>query len=311
MVGHIPKTIKYVWGSEKKLESYWDDSELDIPDEQKRVVVPAFPCDADNPKTIETAKSWANGRHWQDKKVKMGQLDFPNEPMNNIQLISLEHRGEGGRAYKVIARRGDIDFFFDLREDVLLDALLNCKTNKGYFLTHFVWARVGSQMKIVRVGSELHNKLLKATSRKGLKKIKDLEVGGVYVGKNETEYIYLGKFDYVDGLGKLNKNVMLFEKKEDSGYGYRWFEYKKSHVMIEKVKSVKVPNDIVKNIKDYAVARLKEYQKVKRNENILKIHPWFCEQSYGEYAFIAEHGKPIVPPVEYEKYYEYLKSKGE
>lgn len=112
-----------------------------------------------------------------------------NVPLKNVQILSLEKRSEGGRAYKVLIGNR----VFDLREDVLLDVLLNAKVENGLIDAEFIWCRVGSQMKLVRVGSELHKQMeesVKLTAE--LSTPKELVYGGIYRTKTKT-LLYLGK----------------------------------------------------------------------------------------------------------------------
>jgi hypothetical protein len=250
MTGYIPKKVMYISSKAHKLGSFWEEKDLDIKEEEKIEVLPTFCADAENPKTIQTGRYWA-GR---DKANPAKEQVFDNEPMTSVKIISLERRSEGGRAYKVIAKRDDKNFFFDLREDVLLDTMLSVGVDKGGYLNgRFVWAIVGSQMKIIRVDSKLYNAMMELTNMRTLPVLKDLEIGGVYSGKNGQEYIYWGRVDYVfikydwrdnyEAKSSLKKNVMLFEKYHPDLRDYRMFEYKTSHVLLKKVKNVKVPSE--------------------------------------------------------------------
>lgn len=117
------------------------------------------------------------------------EFERPNTPMVGLRIIGLVIRGQGGRAYQVLV---DGKYVFDLREDVLLDAMLNDGIGKnGALFGSYIFASVGSSMKLIRVGSLLHEKMIAATDYKTMKKITDLEVGGIYRNKKET-VLYLG-----------------------------------------------------------------------------------------------------------------------
>ena len=103
-----------------------------------------------------------------------------NKPISGLRVLSLEHRGQGGRAYKVVTPDG---FYFDLREDILLDTMKTEGVAPGGILRgQYIWARVGAEMKLVRKGSELFRALLEASERSILSAIplKQLKVGTVY-----------------------------------------------------------------------------------------------------------------------------------
>ena len=68
---------------------------------------------------------------------------------------------------------------------------------KGILQGEFVWAKVGSEMKLVRIGSVLHSSLIEATKDSKMKKIgqRDLQVGHIYSGKDGRQWIFLGYID--------------------------------------------------------------------------------------------------------------------
>lgn len=193
IVGNIPENVTYFSSSTKKLQSYWENDALHA-GWVGQEVTPAFCSDTQNVKTMETGRSWANG-YWNQNKVKVTETNRKNDPIKGIKIISLEKRSEGGRAYKVVTPD---NFYFDLREDVLMDTMLNVGIDKdGVLKGTYVWARVGSEMKLVRTGSALHEALVVSTSDRSLKKISygNLEIGHIYKGKGADQYVFLG---YVD-----------------------------------------------------------------------------------------------------------------
>jgi hypothetical protein len=71
-----------------------------------------------------------------------------------------------------------------------------------------VWARVGAEMKLVRVGSDLHRALLVSTADRTLKKLgySDLQVGHIYKGKGVEQFIFLGYVDYSECVFTQERN---------------------------------------------------------------------------------------------------------
>ncbi len=197
MTGNIPKNLRLFIREEQTVTWRWEDVE-----EGKREtkVRPAYISDADNKKTCETGKAWAESKKWDytySKYVdsKSTVVDVPNKPFSGLRIITLEIRDKGGRAYKVAADIGGIpNVYFDMREDVLLDCLFNGNLMKeGFVAGDFIFARVGSQMKPIRVGSLLHTKMIEATKLDSQAACQ-LEIGGVYESKNGARAVYLGEY---------------------------------------------------------------------------------------------------------------------
>jgi hypothetical protein len=202
--GSIPENIRVFARPPIEIKFKWDD--IDVSDDVAvNICEPIFVTDSTNAKTQVTAKSWASQARWSwdpttGERVKANdsytEFERPNTPMVGIRIIGLVHRGQGGRAYQALIEG---KYVFDLREDVLLDIILNDGIGKnGALFGSYIFASVGSQMKLIRVGSLLHEKMIAATDYKTMKKITDLEVGGIYRNKRET-VLYLG-YTYTRGL---------------------------------------------------------------------------------------------------------------
>ena len=135
-------------------------------------------------------------------------------------------------------------------------------------------------MKLVRVDSDLHKALIEATSYRKKKKIlqKDLEVGGIYRGKNKEKYIFLGFFDadflvedYQTRTVQIDRirNQMLFyhicDYEKMIEWNYFGFEFKRSaSSFIEKVGQKKITDKTIKNI--IKLFRKDEYYKNKKSK---------------------------------------------
>jgi hypothetical protein len=204
--GYIPTEITYIFAGTQKVCQVWDD--VDQPEHERNYaeVVPAFCSDADKEKGVETGKRWASSRctHWdhetkkQVQTAQVGIKTMENKPISGLRVLSLEHRGQGGRAYKVVTPDG---FYFDLREDILLDTMKTEGVTPGGILNgEYIWARVGAEMKLVRKGSELFRALLEASERSILSAIplKQLKVGTVYETKSGERGLFLGFVDFWD-----------------------------------------------------------------------------------------------------------------
>lgn len=209
--GTIPDEIVIVSSVEQPVYRCWDDAPPDGSDislkREKEMVIPAFVCKAGNSKTIVTAVTWAERhRNYYDADLKtqvkksdpVVQEHRKNEPMKDLRVVALDVRNNGGRAYKIMTKD---KYYFDMREDVLLDAMIKAGIREGGILNgEYIWANVSSQMKIVRVGSALHMSLIKDTEKSKLKRIgiKELVHGGVYATKRGEKYVYLGRVNATD-----------------------------------------------------------------------------------------------------------------
>lgn len=220
-LGNIPKRIKIYCRPEEAFHHRWDDIEVDESVAGTKGF-PAFVTDAENPKTIKTAEDWCNYRQydwvWNPETGNRERVDRPkewfvderdNDPLTSVRLIGLEHRGNGGRAYKV---KINDKYVFDLREDVLLDILLNVKTENGYLPGEYVFAKVGAEMKLVRVGSLLHTKMVDATDYWKDEVITKFDIGGIYQNK-------IGKVIYLGQVYRRNLDV-AWQKKAYSHWNH-------------------------------------------------------------------------------------------
>lgn len=297
-VGSFPKKICYTYSGEIEapVGCAWDiswydaDDDEDAPKTVKEKVTPAFPSDSEDAKSLATAKQWAERTYYGQSKRTSQTTIIDNVPIKNVKVFSLEERGNGGRAYKVLIDK----FFVDLREDVLMDTMLKAGIKSGGILQgEFVWAKMGAQMKLVRIGSELHRLIAEFESKKDIKPVgkKDLEVGGVYQDRKKNKVVFVGyvnttvykkedkrskwereragvKADFVFKKSVKKKAMLFYDiyahekiaesiKKmtgEDRNYCYK---IKTSHNFIEKIDQVDLKEDIVEKLRNKARTEIK------------------------------------------------------
>jgi len=282
--GNIPEKIVYVYSSleEVTIGCGWESQQ------QKIDVYPSFIVDASKTNTMKTAETWATRRtHYSNAKKAIGLTkdEKDNKPIKNLRLIRLDIRSEGGRAYKVVI---DGKYYADLREDVLVDVLLREKVDNGILSGEYIWARHGTQMKLVRVGSDLHSALIASTNRDKLGKISNdkFEVGGVYATKRGDTAVFLGYVSttriYFDENSQTVKNTkirkgMLFYEfgyhgedipKEFTTTGTRWqntidrspldFTIRVNHVFREKITNIPIKFDVIKWVREGSRRIIKE-----------------------------------------------------
>lgn len=212
--GEVPKKIAYFKREPCEVHRGWvgfDDLDIAPP----VTATPAFAVDASSKDGRETAARWAG------EGSTAQELD--NDPIKAVEILSLEKRQEGGRAYKV-RLQGVLDgtLYVDMREDVVLDALIASGAKKGGILAGpFVWGRYETQLRLVRVGSTLHAAMLKAAERKATKELTqaDYELGGVYLTRKLDAMVYLGKCD-VDDIVETKK-AERYPSRKPAQYGVK------------------------------------------------------------------------------------------
>lgn len=254
---YIPENLKIVLQSPHEL-TYEVKGETFT-----REVRPAFFTDA--AASQDVALRWAEGDSYGyragvrrlTKKGAKQIVSVPNEPFHELQLVNLVFREEGGRAYKVVTPEG---YLVDLREDVVFDLLMSVGAKKGgVFNGNFIWGRNSSQMRIVLVGSTLHQECVEGTQRKKLKKIpnKDLKVGTVYRTKSGKTSIFRG---WMQLAGTRKKAMLWYEiswlpdeksfQDDYSAYGHKESDLARSHSFVEVVGKVSLGANRVRGVRD-------------------------------------------------------------
>lgn len=146
-----------------------------------------FAYNPDSKSAAQTAARWSG----QKSDVEIVQL--PNEPFT-VQIIGIDVRSEGGRAFKVIDEHNRM---FDLREDQLLSAIQNHGISPGgYIKGKFVWGTWESQTRLVLVGGDMHQTMLENNlARKRLEKQNKNIVfheGTIYQKRDKSLVLFLG-----------------------------------------------------------------------------------------------------------------------
>lgn len=272
--GNIPKEITYVAAGEQTIRITWEDAEQE--DEQSsndgvitETVRPTFVSDAANEKTLATARNWAKNaskvynyqkKIWEVRPVGK-EITKKNEPSDGYRIFNLDVRAQGGRAWKCGDNEGH---YFDLREDVLLDLLRTEGVSPGGYLNgKYIWAKVNSTMKLVRVNSELHKALIKTTNRREMKNLKksELKPWTIYQEKNSNTFLHVGKYNFFDiSVDQVNK------VKENEKQTVLWEN----------------------------VLREREQNKAKPNSNLTG---WSFNQDYYQSQYARAYGNQPPPPV--------------
>ncbi len=297
IIGNIPTDLTYFLRKPEKMFFRWDDID-DIEKAETGTFRSVYVSDATNKKTLESGKDWQKSYN---KDIGDGTLSRPNDPFK-VKIVNLEFRGHGGRAYKVITPD---NLYFDLREDVLLDVIRNCDIIDGTPTCEFIWARVGSEMKLVRVGSILHNRLIESTKTLYTKdlKISELKPGDVCEGRTGSKHILIGKVEhtkvttdntvgrYTYGAGKtvvsldhdttylwlswpsdipsFTKGMLFSEILNRPPSRLNWlFEFRKSCNFKTILGNIELPLNVIDVLRKKAIEALVEYQVNSKTPNI-------------------------------------------
>lgn len=305
MTGYIPPTITFISRKPETIVNEWEDGGEINSFEARPTYV------ATNDKTVESGKSWARGYGSTNRGIT--QHTFDNKSFKSLRITSYEKRNEGGGAFKAIA---DGEWYVDLRTDTLLDILVNHSIKNGEVQgAEFIWARVGSQAKVVRVGSSLHAKLVEATKLDKVKppKATDLQPGDVYEAKNGDRAVFLGHVStiefhhagstsystpYKSQWGPSEHTVTLERipkiqcwyrvgkaeegkvKTELNEWGWYRVEFKKTSTFKKRLSPVKLPDDWMARVRANTEASIAE----KKAEQWYKgfIRPWdlacYCDR---------------------------------
>jgi len=281
VVGSIPEKIAYTYTKESEVfvGSSWDreysyDEKKHISKYEKEKVLPVY-VTSNDAKSLARIKKRVGGWNGQTTSTT---IEVDNKPVSNVRIISSGYRDQ---AYKALIDK----YYIDLTDDVLMDTMLQTGVAPGGVLQgDFIWAKISTHIKLIRIGSELHRLVMEFEETKDAKPIgkRKLEVGGIYQDRKKNKAIFLGyvnttlfnlknktpyyqrkdatfDFDqkfvkksmlfYTVNYGSLEENINNMLKPESN---YR-FGIRKSHPYIEKVGHVDVdPSSVVTFLREKA-----------------------------------------------------------
>lgn len=155
---------------------------------------PAFIIPDDSDAFKITAGKWAS----EGRAKAFDTHGFDNEAFKDLRWVGIDSRSEGGVAYKVLTPQG---WLVDLREDVVIECLMEgaIETKNGpqgigtYFTADFIWVVMGSQTRLVRVGSKVYDEIMESEVLRGMGPVpeSDLEIGGIYQKSNGNEVVVI------------------------------------------------------------------------------------------------------------------------
>ena len=178
----------------------------------------AFVVDADSEKMVASAKIWASRSRWNVTAPDPDVVELPNDPFTQLWIIRVEHRGEGGIAYKVVTEQG---WLVDLREDEFMEAVFEDRVRAGVITGEYVWSKAGSQMRLIRVGSKKYKERLEAGKRssKGKTAARLLVPDHVYQNKAGDLFVYRGRVTRTDEHRNKGKRMFAWEEAHRNSAG--------------------------------------------------------------------------------------------
>ena len=119
----------------------------------------------------------------------------PNEPIQYVQLINSSGGYRRNHAWHVLI---DETYFVEMTDGTLMEAVQHGRAQDGKLYGPFIWARVSSGLRLIRVGSKIYKDLIAQTERIKSKAIRrtELVVGNIYQAENGSFGIFLGDVDY-------------------------------------------------------------------------------------------------------------------
>lgn len=196
--GTIPKEVVYIFRDEitldpPKADDFYDNITFEKGHSGQKVW-PTWVVEEDNIKTILRAVEWAEKNN---KTILVKQIKMQNAPIEKVQIVGINKRYEGGRAWKAII---DDKYYVDLREGSLMDLLFDNGIKKGAICNKkLIWAKMGSELKLIPVDSIAYKEIKKLDDEKAKKStkekflLKNLIPGSVYSSKKlDGIYLFIG-----------------------------------------------------------------------------------------------------------------------
>lgn len=309
--GFIPERIAYVCGRPHMVKAVdWEDVERDedepeevqqqefgeiLKDPNQFIVRSAFVADSKNKQTIERFKK--NLTQYGGQPDKLQVIMVENAPISGVKVLGFQNsHNQKDRSYKVLLPNG---CWVGMKDDTILDAIGVAGVQPGGFLNgEFIWAVLGTSVtKLVRIGSHLHKAVIEGGRLRKLPaiKIKDLEVGGIYITPSLNCYCYLGEVE----MGEPGKRVVekLWTdchentKERESFTGrYQRYDTKKPKV-VEKIGQIDLGPDLFVEIRTEANKGLEKWlaETKKINE---RVDSFYRQPKQTEEQMLIKLGEP-------------------
>ena len=145
-------------------------------------------------------------------------FEYDNKGFDNVKIVDLDYRGNGGRAYQIVIEIDGNKFKMDMREDTMMEILENVGIQAGGRLNGtYCLVKSGKETKLILEGTERHKNALKEfeSRTKNSKVIKksELKAGYLYKTDGGSKGVYLGEVytaDIKDGVLTKPYKAMLW-----------------------------------------------------------------------------------------------------
>lgn len=251
IVGNIPEKISYIYADEEEINvgSKYDifTNADEIHKNTKLKVHTTAVADSSREFEIDDAINLVT-TYWQPVKGYVTRPHYvdetTNDPIKNVQIVSILESGSN-TSYKVLINNKYYTLIYD---DIVMDSMFKMGIDPGGILKgEYIWAKVNKSMKLIRIGSEIHNHILDYQRRSSLKKLgkREFVPGGIYQDLRKNIHIFIGFVDSVrfDAQDRYNYN----KKSNTPKFEYKLREYKKA-MLFCKVESVIKAKDCLESI---------------------------------------------------------------
>jgi hypothetical protein len=217
----------------------------------------------------------------------------------------------------------------------LLEAMKkSCTRRGGKIIGDFIWIKIDSELKLIRIGSDVHSAAISAISRRNNKKIsnKELVPGSIYESSSGRKYLFV---DFVDvkifqwksskPLNELEENLIVSKKskklffidmklfKEDKKLfkenNFEILKYRSriqdNHSFVNMVGKLNLPKYFISNFRNYYRDLMKKYFIEVSLGNLSKNYITNYLVNYSIY-FNLKKNKEVIKDFEYKKYLAFM-----
>ena len=196
-MNYIPIKVDYICKKEQTVSCYFRE---DLEGKKPIKEVDCVPIYAvDHGKMTSANINWAGTKNPEI-------ITTVNEKIKNVIVVNYQPASTTRMTFKVLINGY---YLAEIREDVLLEAMLTVGIDKGGKLNgEYIWGHNAQGLRLIRIGSTVFKDYIAVI--KSVKKIpnKDIKIGGVYKRRSGKQYMYLGQFKTIsykhDGVFETN-----------------------------------------------------------------------------------------------------------
>lgn len=297
--GYIPSEVLWVYSGPKKATNHWDQVEKGS--FSPATVIPVSVAIPDDENSLAFARDYATrlSYDFNDRTKKVAEIKevlMENKPTTGFKFFGLGTRYTDnkpvGRVTYPNFDKTQPDLYFDLWQDILVDLLRTEGVDpNGFIRGSYVWGRINSEVRLIRVGSELYEALIESGERVILASIPKAKLvpGRVYENKQGNVAVFLGLVDTKElGLTWPNGKSSWYNHyyntkqkptvfKKDSKKMLLWYSGSPEGISCAKSLVAGYKSGVAKKIftGSFAIGRsssvVRQIDKVEMPENIIEI----------------------------------------